>query len=651
MRRPASGIRSERGPGPAASVNEPAIASTLAFAGWTAVAVACGLAAASLGAADALAPGGWIRELSGADPGHPRIAGILAALPEAAGAALVFGAVSIAFRRPIARSLASGPALGSGPPSGVGRVEAALAVCVVAACAVLAARNLDLPIRSDEARNFVRFASRPFGTILGDYGDPNNHILHTLLVRSSHLLLGTSPPALRLPAFLAACLTLPAVWWFVRREFGWLAAAFATAFVGASPLFTEYAANARGYTLLGLLFMVLLLCGQRLVRHPDDHVRWGLYAGATALGFFTTPVMAFPAAIAAVWMLLARWREQGAAGLPSFAVRGAWWCAAAAALTLLLYAPALMVSGADAVLFNEAVQSDGTGVAAVLANVPRAWFAWHAATPVWAQAALLLALLVGAMAPRLRSGGGLRGLLAFAVALGTGAVFLVKPVVLSHRHTIFLLLATMIIAGAGAAHLADAAFARLRSSPGLAGRWVRGGGFGALAVLVVLGCLSWWATRPGAAEHFAWETGASPNASALATAVDGRLRSGDYVLGSPVTMHPFAFHLRRLGREVGWAGKAGADELEAVGLRHAGPWRFLHAYRVGGSGPGAPARFHLVVDEAGNRSVGPPLRRRMDRYRPQYFFREGAPGRDAIVRLPGAKVYRLQPPPGWLALP
>ena len=627
-------------------MNEPAIASTLSYAGWAAVAAACGLAAASL---DAPAPGGWIWELSGADPGHPRIAGIIAALPEAAGAALAFGAVSIAFRRPIAHSLVSGPALGNGRSSGVGRVEAALAVCVVAACAALAARNLDLPIRSDEARNFVQFASRPFRTILSDYSDPNNHILHTLLVRSAQPLLGTSPTALRMPAFLAACLTLPAVWWFVRREFGWLAAAFATALAGASPLFIEYAANARGYTLLGLLFMVLLLCGQRLVRHPDDHLRWGLYAGATALGFLTTPVMAFPAAIAAAWMLLVRWREQGVAGLSSFAVNGAWWCAAAAALTLLLYAPALMVSGVDAVLFNEGVQPGGASVPAVLANAPRTWLAWHAATPVWAQAALLLMLLVGATAPRLRSGP--RGLLAFAAVLGTGAVFLVKPVVLSHRHTIFLLLATMIVAGAGAAYLADAAFARLRSNPGLAGRWARGGGFGALAVLVVLGCLSWWATRPGVAEHFAWETGWSPNASALATAVDGGLRSGDYVLGSPVTVNPFAFHLHGLGREVGWAGRAGADDLGAIGLRHTGPWRFLQAYRVGGSGPDAPARFHLVVDEAGNRSIGPPLRRRMDRYRPQYLFREGAPGRDAIVSLPEAKVYRLQPPPGWLALP
>ena len=640
-------------------MNRPAIASTLSFAGWAALVAAGGLAAAWLagaeavrGAADALVAGGWMRSLPGAAPGDARIAGIAAALPEAAGAALAFGAALLAFRRPIARSLVSGPAVEGGRSAGAGRrVEAVLAACVVGACAALAARNLDLPIRSDEARNVVQFASQPFGAILGDYRDPNNHVLHTLLVRAAHQLLGASPAALRAPAFLAACLTLPAVWWFVRREYGWLAAGFATALVGASPLFIEYAANARGYTLLCLLFMALLLCGQGLVRRPDDHGRWGRWAAVAALGFFTTPIMAFPAAITAVWMLLATWRERGAAGLSSFAVRGAWWCAAAAALTLLLYAPALMVSGVDAVFFNKGVQPGGAGVPAVLANAPRSWLAWHAATPVWAQAALLLALLVGAMAPRRRPSGP-RGLLALAVVLGMGAVFLVKPVALSHRHTLFLLLATMIVAGAGAAFLVEAAFTRLRSSPGLAGRWTRREGIGALAVLAVLGCFSWWATRPGVAEHFAWETGWSPNASALAAAVDAVLRSGDYVLGGHPTMYPVAFHLRGLGREARRVRGAGADELGRFGLRHTGPWRFLDVYRVGGSGPpDAAPRFHLVVDEAGNRSAGPPLRRRTGGYWPQYVFEDDAGGSEAIASLPGAKVYRLRPRPGGPAPP
>ena len=388
----------------------------------------------------------------------------------------------------------------------------------------------------------------------------------------------------------------------------------ATTLVGTSPLFIEYATNARGYTLTGLAFMALLLCGQGIVRRPEDPVRWGLFAVATALGMFALPLMAFPAAIATAWVVLVRWRETGAAGMRSLAVNGVVWGAVAATLTGLLYAPVLMVSGVDALFFNRAVQHGGASFPVVLANAPRSWIAWHAATPVWAQAALLLALAVGAMAPRRPSGH--RGVLALAIVLGTGAVLLVKPVFLYHRHTMFLLLATMIVAGVGAACLVDAALARLqpkarlrlkahlRSSPGAAGRRARREGLGALAVVLALGCFSWWATRPEVAEHFAWETGWSPTASALATAVDGELRSGDYVLGKFNTMHPVVFHLRRLGRDVNKVRAASAVELGLPGLRHTG--RRIVMYQVGRPGSGAPARFYLVVDEAGKLGKGRP---------------------------------------------
>ena len=41
------------------------------------------------------------------------------------------------------------------------------------------------------------------GTGMRDYTAPNNHILHTAMVRASYLVFGDSPPALRLPALLA----------------------------------------------------------------------------------------------------------------------------------------------------------------------------------------------------------------------------------------------------------------------------------------------------------------------------------------------------------------------------------------------------------------------------------------------------------------
>ena len=616
----------------------------LAFAGWAAIVAAASLAAASLADADAVrnvvdrfAPRGRAQMLYWVGFGDARI---VAALREGAGSALALGAVLLAFRRPIARLLAAEPDVGHRHAARVGWLEAAVAGIVFFAAVALAARNLDLPIRFDEALTVTQFATQSIWTILSDYREPTNHILHSLLVRAALELLGDSPAALRTPAFVAACLTLPAVWWFVRREFGWLAAAFATALVGTSPLFIEYATNARGYMLTGLALMALLLCGQGVVRRPEDPVRWALFAVVTALGLFVWPGAAFPVAIATAWMVLVRWRETGIAGMRSLAVNGAVWGAVAAALTLLLYAPALMVSGVDALFFNKEVRPDGAGRAgflAVLANAPRSWIRWHVAMPVWAQGALLLALIVGAMAPRLPSGH--RGILALAVLLGAGVVFLLYPVALRLRDTIFLLLPAMIVAGAGAAVLVDAASARLqwktplRPDTGVAARWTRGEGIGAVAVLMVLGAFGWWATRPGVTVHFAWETGWSPNASALASAIDGDLRPGDLVLARYPTQRPVVFYLRRLGHD-----------LSKVRTRS---YPRLSGFRVGGGGGGepvAPGRHYLVVDEIADRSVGPLSGSPLDN-RPRRFPPDGGPGYEMVVDLPRAKVYLVRSTP------
>ena len=309
--------------------------------------------------------------------------------------------------------------------------------------------------------------------------------------------------------------------------------------------------------------------------------------------------------------------------------------------------------------FNEGIMLDaegGTGFLAVLANAPRSWIGWHAATPIWAQGALLLALIVGAMAPRLPSGH--RGVLVLAVLLGAGAVFVLYPVALKQRGTIFLLLSAMIVAGAGAAVLFGAALARLRpkarlrsktqlrSNAGVAGGWIRGDGLGAVAVLVVLGGFGWWATRPGVTEHFAWETGWSPNASALAAAVDGDLRSGDHVLGRFPTLSPVMFYLQGLGHDLSKVRTR--NYFDRYCMR--GGWCAFgfHVVRGRELKPVAPARFYLVVDEAGDHKAGPFffLGSPIDERRSRPFLRDGGSGHEMVVDLPGAKVYRLRPPPG-----
>lgn len=502
---------------------------------------------------------------------------------QAAVAAAVGAVALVAFRRRIAGCLAAHPApCGESPSPTVVELASATIVCV--AGAALAMLNLDLPMRMDESQTVVEFASKSAWTALAEYKSNNNHILHSLLAWIAHKAGGWNPTALRAPAFAAACLTLPTLWWFVRREYGPLAAAFATALFATSPMFVEYASNARGYSLMGLLWTLSLCVGSVLVRQPDRRALWRLYAVLLALGHLTIPIMVFPAAITTAWMLLVRWR--GGDSLRPFAVRLAGWSGVALALTAALYAPAVVASGSDVALLHLPA-GGGSWLNAqwiwlwLRRSVFGMWPFWHFATPAWALVAVFALAVAGVAAPR--RPGGHRGLFPLAAFAGVAAVLLVKPVVPSPRMTLFQLQAAMIVSGAGAALLLESALAGL----GWSGRR-RGRGVQAAAVLAVLACGMWWATRPGVAEWFADETGYSPGAPALFAEASRLVRTGDVVVACRPTG---PFYLAATGRRV---------RVVAADL---GLPTWCRAYAVGAEGRATERieeaeRIFVIVDDA-----------------------------------------------------
>jgi hypothetical protein len=217
---------------------------------------------------------------------------------------------------------------------------------------------LRAPMQYDEAYTYVAFASRSFFSILTDYHLPNNHVLHTLLVRLSVLLFGPEPWAIRLPAFTAGLLMIPAAWLAARALFSRSSGIFAAGLVSAWPYLVEYGANARGYTLVCLFALLLLALIPSLLSRRDAFA-WTLAGLLTGLGFFTIPVMLYPAGIFFTMLLLA-WASgrhrpawTGAGFLASLAACGL----GAGILTGLLYLPVIVVSGPGALFANPFVRS------------------------------------------------------------------------------------------------------------------------------------------------------------------------------------------------------------------------------------------------------------------------------------------------------
>jgi hypothetical protein len=160
------------------------------------------------------------------------------------------------------------------------------------------------PMLHDEAYTFMAFARQPFRYALADYHVPNNHLFHTFWLYLSYHTFGIEPWAVRLPAFLAGMGLIPAIYSLGKRLFSKPTGLVAAALVAASPEVLQYSVTARGYTLVALLTVLLLLLSLYVKNHRNS-TAWLLWALTAALGFYSIPVFLYPFGVAVAWLFLA----------------------------------------------------------------------------------------------------------------------------------------------------------------------------------------------------------------------------------------------------------------------------------------------------------------------------------------------------------
>src|SRR5688572_7081313 len=237
-------------------------------------------------------------------------------------------------------------------------VPAALVVtCAIGA--LVRIELLDQPMRYDEAvtyRLYVHPAAGPMD-ILRDYS-ANNHLLHTLLVWASVRMFGNIEWAIRLPALIAGLAIVPMTYVVIRNAAGRTAGVIAAALVAASPALVFYSTNGRGYTMVALFTLIALAAAQRALAR-DSSLGWAAIVIAIALGSWTIPVMAFPAAAIFAWMALEAAAGGASMGGRPFVVRFILCLLATAAMTLALYAPTLLSNALWELTGNRWVKSLG----------------------------------------------------------------------------------------------------------------------------------------------------------------------------------------------------------------------------------------------------------------------------------------------------
>ena len=284
--------------------------------------------------------------------------------------------------------------------AGATRTERAIGIVVIAAAFFLRLYHIRQPMRHDEAYTFLGYAAMPLADALSVYRDPNNHLFHTLLVWLSTRLLGTSPQAIRLPAFGAGMLTVLMVYVLARRFADRSTGLLAMALAAVWPELVLYSTNARGHAIVTLAFLVLLVVGDEGIERGSPWL-WLLFAIVLALGMYTAPTMLYPAGAAMPWILTEAWRRHGAERGRAVLRRLVVASALAAVLTAMLMLPVVVRNGLAALVSNRQVAALwGAQLIAALREFAADFVASNAlGIPLAAIVVMMLLGLAGVIAP------------------------------------------------------------------------------------------------------------------------------------------------------------------------------------------------------------------------------------------------------------
>jgi uncharacterized membrane protein len=261
---------------------------------------------------------------------------------------------------------------------------------IVCLAAPLRIPLLSQPMRYDEAYTVTTYVSRPFYVGLSLYTQPNNHLFHTLLVHLAYLVFGNRPWALRLPAFVAGLLLVPATYVAAHSLYRTEGAILAAALTALSSVLIEYSTSARGYSLVCLFFIMLIPIAAYLIRN-QGWTGWFLFSLVAALGLYTIPIMLYPVGGVAVWVLLCT--VSGDATSPGRVMIGLFVAGVlTTVLTTVLYSPVFAVSGPACVFANSVVRPLPTRV--FLTELPvsfiSTWRYWNRALPLFLIRVLVL---------------------------------------------------------------------------------------------------------------------------------------------------------------------------------------------------------------------------------------------------------------------
>ncbi len=255
----------------------------------------------------------------------------------------------------------------------------------------------------DEAYTFMAFASRGLGVVITDYHLPNNHIFHTVLVNLFYQFLGDSPAVIRLAAFIAGILIIPASYLIAKIFYDWKIGLVAASIIAALPVMVDYSTTARGYTLI-TLFALILVALAAYVKGSQNLTAWFMLVVFSCLGLYTNPTMIYPIGMTFTWLVLSGLiNDIDASYGKKFYLYLSLSVIGIIILTGFLYLPIVYTSGLQSVVGNDVIESLSWAdfTQSLLPRINNTWREWNRALHPIISWIAIIGLVASFIVPRL----------------------------------------------------------------------------------------------------------------------------------------------------------------------------------------------------------------------------------------------------------
>jgi hypothetical protein len=240
------------------------------------------------------------------------------------------------------------------------------------------------------------------------------------------------------------------------------AAILTAGFVASSSAMVEFSTNARGYTLICLIFLLTLGLLIYLKDRRNSAV-WLLFITFSAIGFHTIPIMLYPFGTAVIWFSLSTICKYSKLHTAVLVKKLLVTMVLVLICTFILYFPAFIVTGFKSVVANQFVEPRSLSdfLSLFPASLVSVWKQWHRDIPLVVRLILIIGFFISLVFHKRIANRCIP--IVFAVIIFCIPALIVKRVVPYIRIWLFLLPVYLGFASTGIEYLMGLLLSKIRS--------------------------------------------------------------------------------------------------------------------------------------------------------------------------------------------